>query len=875
MSPPMEPEMLEFIRGELDSALGELETTLRRDPTIQRVANSVRAFASTANLAELGWALSFAAAVEAALNRGALDPLALGLVVSELRVSTAAVADLAAGPDVTAAIAMVETMRTPAAESGPAEKPSAHRQASVPPPPMNAKHAATLLAAFREDAAVQLASLQEGVLALESNPTRPDLLEKVMRAAHSLKGAARVLNLRAMLDVAHALEDAFVSAQRGVAKFGQDELDVFLASVDALSACAAAAVANGGNVEDAELANLQRLVDPLRAIAEGRPHERLAPVAVAAPVSRDSGTDRVSDGADRVVRVSAEMADRILGLAGEAVVEAQRVAPAIGALTELRIKQLEIIDLARSLVGAARSAGVGEGVASLLAELAGNVSECQQLVTRSAVLLDEHARRGTDLAARLYDGVLVSRMRPLRDRTSGLPRMVRDLSRQLGKRVTYVTRGEETLVDRDVLERLEAPIGHLVRNSVDHGIEGPEQRVAAGKPENGTIALEATQARGAVRVELRDDGRGVDRARVIERARARGLLAASMAEKLRDEDILDLLFLPGFSTAREVTDVSGRGVGLDVVRRVLDELGGTVRITSTEGRGTSFVLEAPLTRSVLRCLLVRISDEVYALPLGRVDRVLRLGRDDVHALEGREYVVVDGRNIGVVRASDGLGLDASTRSGDGLAALVLSGADGQHALVVEAFLGEEDLVVRRLDARLQGVQHVMAASTLQDGTLVLIVDVDDLLRSVDVLLARGGQRAVASDVTVQPRKHVLVVDDSVTVREAERQLLTARGYLVSVAVDGAEAWNAVRTSKYDLVVTDIDMPRMNGIELVTAIKGDPHLAALPVVVVSYKDREEDRLRGLQAGADAYLKKGSFDDRALMEIVTNLIGGPER
>jgi two-component system sensor histidine kinase and response regulator WspE len=169
----------------------------------------------------------------------------------------------------------------------------------------------------------------------------------------------------------------------------------------------------------------------------------------------------------------------------------------------------------------------------------------------------------------------------------------------------------------------------------------------------------------------------------------------------------------------------------------------------------------------------------------------------------------------------------------------------------------------------------MAASTLQDGTLVLIVDVDDLLRSVDVLLARGGQRAVASDVTVQPRKHVLVVDDSVTVREAERQLLTARGYLVSVAVDGAEAWNAVRTSKFDLVVTDIDMPRMNGIELVTAIKGDPQLSALPVVVVSYKDREEDRLRGLQAGADAYLKKGSFDDRALIEIVTNLIGGPER
>jgi two-component system sensor histidine kinase and response regulator WspE len=293
------------------------------------------------------------------------------------------------------------------------------------------------------------------------------------------------------------------------------------------------------------------------------------------------------------------------------------------------------------------------------------------------------------------------------------------------------------------------------------------------------------------------------------------------------------------------------------------------------GAGSTVVLEAPLTRSILRCLLVRIAEEVYAVPLGRVSRVLRLHRSDLRALEGREYVEVDGRNIGVLRASDVLALPSGGRARDDLAALVIGGLVGEHVIVVDAFLGEEDLVVRRLDPRLRGVQNVMAASTIEDGTLVLILDVDDVMRSIEGLLAQGERSTVAGEARLAEKKRVLVVDDALTVREAERQLLAARGYDTDSAVDGVDAWNAVRGSRYDLVVTDIDMPRMDGFELVRAIKSDARLSSIPVVVVSYKDREEDRLRGMQVGADAYLKKGSFDDRALLEIVRDLIGGPDR
>jgi two-component system sensor histidine kinase and response regulator WspE len=774
-------------------------------------------------------------------------------------------------------------------QTPPTPRPSSRYTPPAPHPSAREAPTAALWGAFEEETTAQLGALQDGLLLLEASPGRLEQVEGLMRAAHSLKGAARVVQIEPLLALAHAMEDVFLAIQRGASPLTSPRVDLLLDAVDLTSELIRQArPGQGGLTEHHErqtrelVARLQQQDTPERAprrtgpgpapgTDDGGPEPEARALQVAAEGAPEDRGARVVEGEGRVVRVTAEMADRLLGLAGESVVEAQRIKPTSSALVELRLKQAETLDLAQSLVGSLRIVEEDPRMAMLVAELAANVSECQQLVLRAGDLLEEHARRASEVATRLYNDVLGSRMRPLRDRTRGLPRMARDVAVALGKQVRLTIRGEETLVDRDILEKIEAPLGHLIRNAIDHGIEAPQERRQAGKPELARLEIEASQSRGRLRVEVRDDGRGVAMEQVLERALSRGLLSAARASSLTPEETLEFIFLPGFSTAQVMSDISGRGVGLDVVRSTLEQIGGSVRIQSRWGAGTTFFLEAPLTRSVIRCLLVRIAAGVYAVPLSRVDRVLRPSSADLRSLEGRDYLEVDGRNVPLVQAAEVLGL-AARYPQEGSGVLVMSGAEGPCALHVEAFLGEEDLVLRRLDPRLQGVENIMAASTLQDGKLVLILDVDDVLLGVNAQLATGRPK-VSRRPEAPGRRRVLVVDDSITVREAERQLLTSRGYEVDVAIDGMDGWNMARSGAYDLVISDIDMPRMTGIELVKKLKSDEKLAQIPVVIVSYKDREEDRLQGLQAGADAYIKKSAFDDQVLLKVVHDFIGGP--
>jgi two-component system sensor histidine kinase and response regulator WspE len=307
---------------------------------------------------------------------------------------------------------------------------------------------------------------------------------------------------------------------------------------------------------------------------------------------------------------------------------------------------------------------------------------------------------------------------------------------------------------------------------------------------------------------------------------------------------------------------------------MVNEVGGSVRVHSELGRGTTFQLQLPLTLSVLRALLVEVAGESYAFPLARVDRVLKLAPSELDVVEGRPFVSFDGRNIGLIPAQQPLGLPAPTGASSELSVVVVSDRLNRYGIVVDCLLGERELVVRPLDGRLGKVPDLSAAAILDDGSPTLIVDVDDLVRSVDHVL--GGSKpslllASAAEADARPIKRILVVDDSITVREVERRLLVNQGYAVDVAVDGMDGWNRVRATRYDLVISDVDMPRMNGIELVSRIKGDPQLRELPVVIVSYKDREEDRVRGLTAGANYYLTKSSFQDDSLVRAVRDLIG----
>jgi two-component system sensor histidine kinase and response regulator WspE len=501
--------------------------------------------------------------------------------------------------------------------------------------------------------------------------------------------------------------------------------------------------------------------------------------------------------------------------------------------------------------------------------------QCRQVLAERVGEFEDHAGRAEDLNSRLYREVIVSRMRPFEDGAHGFPRLVRDMARRLGKLVKLEIDGNTTEVDRDILERLEAPLNHLLRNAVDHGIEPPEERRSAGKPETGTIRLDVRHRAGMLAITVADDGGGVDLARLRRKVVERGLTTAELAQVLSETEALEFLFLPGFSTAADVTEYSGRGVGLDVVQTTIRKVGGSVRITTRAGQGTTFHLQLPLTLSVLRAVLVDVAGEPYAFPHNRIDRLLRVPRSELRSLEHRQYVSVDGQNVGLVVAAQLFDLPSEAPSGDELPVLLMSDETGAYGLIVEAFRGEQDLVVRPLDPRLGKVPNVSAAAILDDGSPVLIADVEDLIRSMDSFIQSGSLRRyepAEGPISVH-RKRILVVDDSITVREVERQLLRNAGYDVAVAVDGKDGWNQARAGGFDLVITDVDMPRMNGLELVKTIRDNETLRNLPVIIVSYKDRDEDRLRGLERGASAYLTKSSFHDDTFLRAVANLIGEP--
>ena len=571
--------------------------------------------------------------------------------------------------------------------------------------------------------------------------------------------------------------------------------------------------------------------------------------------------------------MTAQDLSRLLGLAGESLVESRWLKPFSDSL--LRLKRLHqntgrVLD---ELRGALAQQPPDDRVQTLFAALQFRIAESRQALGERLAELEVFDSRSTDLARRLYDEVLACRMQPFADGVRGFPKMLRNLARSLGKQVRLDIIGTATQVDRDILEKLDTALGHLLRNAIDHGIEPPEARRAVGKPAEGVIRLEARHGAGMLQIIVSDDGCGIDLDRLRQQVVARNLTNVETAERLTEAELLEFLFLPGFTMKDAVTEISGRGVGLDVVQTMVKQVRGSIRVSSQPGAGTQFQLQLPLALSVVRSLLVDISGEAYAFPLAYVARSVKLDRKEIELIGGRQHFRYEGRPVGLVGASQLLGGLPAALDQDELSIVVLNSGGNTYGLVVDRFLGERELVVQLLDSRFGKVQDIAAGALMKDGSPVLIVDVADLLRSVDKLASGGelGRLQRASSVVAKKRKRVLVVDDSLTVRELERKLLDQHGYEVESAVDGMDGWNAVRTGHFHLVVTDVDMPRMDGIELVKLIRKDPHLKSLPVMIVSYKDREDDHRRGLEAGADYYLTKGSFHDETLVRAVTDLIG----
>lgn len=802
---------------------------------------------------------------------------------------------------------------------------------------------------FRSEVETHVATLNDGLLALESNPTALDNIEALMRAAHSIKGGARIVELDPAVKLAHMMEDCFVAIQKREFPLMPEHIDTLLKGVDMLSRIAEAAGEGSQQWLAEHQEEINKLFSAISAITSGEksdkpqghqkplenkeskpetkttpkhtiqeknklpvkeskisqpepeisePEPKQKPEPKAKPIETKPSPvvlepDEITDESsvishvgdekfskrsaekDRVVRVTAGKVERLMGLAGEVVLSARWLPPFSKSLVILKKSHAELNALIEKIERMIEDRGNIDLLRNVVNSAREKLKESNQYLLDRMNQLDVFTGSVEMLADRLYHEIIGVRMSPFADGIRGFPRMIRDIARKLGKQVRLNIVGESTEVDRDILEKLDAPLIHLIRNSIDHGIELPEERIAAGKPEIGTIRLEASHRSGILLITVADDGRGVNFETLKQKIIARGLSTPEMVEKMNEAELLEFLFLPGFSTVDHVTEVSGRGVGLDVVHNMVHSVGGVVRAVSKPGKGMAFHLELPLTLSVIRTFLVEIAKEPYAFPLARIERCLMLSRKDIQNVEDREYFIFDGRNIALVDIHDVLSLRNFPKEKDELPVVVVSDRMNSYGLVVDKFLGEYDLVVRPLDSRLGKVPGISAASIMLDGSPVLIFDIEDLVRSIDSILS-GQKRFQKIGHVVQkeekkPSKRILVVDDSITVREMERKLLENKGYSVEIAVDGMDGWNMVRTSNFDMVISDVDMPRMNGIELITQIKRHERLKSLPVMIVSYKNKEEDRLKGLEAGADYYLTKTSFHDDSFINAVVDLIG----
>lgn len=768
---------------------------------------------------------------------------------------------------------------------------------------------------FRMEAEEQVGVLQGELIHVESGEATAASLESLMRAAHSLKGAARIIGLDVIVQLTHAMEDRFVKAQEGVALDSAD-IDRMLQSTDWLAqlqavaetetaawleantpaiAAFAATFANdatqaAGSVEQAPKPDAAEAAPPSKssrtrrkasnakdATPPGKPPSAAisAPAPQSAPHTADknpapvpaesnetmltqiSSQDRAAS--ERSVRISAERFDQILSLASETLVASRKLVMQSDLFerNQRAVAQFVHVMEDNSATDTARSAAQKE-IARQTSILAAGITE-----------LDFHLRANERTAERLYRTVLSGRLRPFSEGIVSIARLVRDTSRDLGKSVRLEVLGDRTRVDRDILERLEAPLSHLITNAIDHGIETPAERAAAGKPAEAHLSLHARHENGRLVITISDDGRGIHRDQLRNRIIARNFVTHETAACLSDNELFEFLFLPGFSTKESVSTISGRGVGLNVVQSMVQEAGGSVTVSSEPGAGTTFRIALPITRSVIKAIRLQVEGEFFAVPLVRIDRVAFLeatANSQASADSAPTHTTeFNGKVLTVVSLGSLLGLSTRPLPGGTIPMLISGGI----AFAVDRLVDEIELSVRRLDRRLGKIPGVSASSLDENGLPLLILDMEDLIQ---VVQGRSNTVESASSASAAPR--VLVVDDSHTVREIERRILVRAGYSVTTAQNGQEAWNLLRLSDYDLLVSDVDMPQMNGIELVLKVREHPHFGRMPVIILSYKDREEDRRRGLEAGADFYLTKGDFQNDVFRQAVEDLIGTAE-
>jgi len=769
------------------------------------------------------------------------------------------------------------------------------------------------IAKFQEEAQDLLQRLNEGVITLEAEPGNRELIDQMLRDAHTLKGSSRMVGLIEISDVAHRLEDIMVLVRDGEMDYTDKLSDSFFEALDAIVYLADN---KGVNVDDfIDLAGLQaRLAAIASAVTQKADPDQTvladAPEPDVHPADPEAESRALSDGDEAIptgsdedtephtadeaahaskvlhtdnelkskvqttIRIRTSQLDGLLNLISEVVIAQIKAEQRVH---EVRAMQAHANETGqawariKAALASGQTIGDGSELEREVELLDSSLAEGRMSFAAFAKDYAEDVSRAGLVVNDLQEDGMRMRMLPVNTIFQAFPRAVRDLAKQFRKEIDLHVMGGETELDKKVLEEINDPLVHIIRNAVDHGIEDPDTREKNGKPRAGTIELSARQEGDRIVIEIKDDGAGIDPERVRASAVRKGYITAAEASGMSDRKAMYLIFEAGFSTAAIITEISGRGVGMDVVREfVVEKLKGSLDVRSEVGKGTTFKLTIPLTLAIIRALMLRVGDQAFALPTGGIEETLQVDPSEIVRVEGRQVIRRDLRTYPLTRLSEILGIPSNGVEGDKVSIVTIGYSGNRLGFIVDEFVGEQQIVIKPLGNHLTKIDNIAGVTILGAGDVVPIINVPDLMTNArNRTRPKVGSTAAAAEKD-RGRK-ILICEDSFTTRELERSIFEAAGYDVETAVDGAAGLARLREGlRVDAVVTDVQMPNMTGFQLTRAIKSDPVLSRIPVVIVTSLERDEEKAEGIDAGADAYITKSVFNQDTLLDTVEQLV-----
>ena len=751
------------------------------------------------------------------------------------------------------------------------------------------------LARFVEEAREHCSRISEGLLNIEKSPDDAELLNALFRSAHTIKGSSRMMKLTGVTELAHHMEEILDAVRGGKIPLAPSVSNVLFRGVDALQGLLEA-ITSGDKSQEAPQSLLDALVQAVTAPCvmgprsessasvpseQSSPSPPVAPIAVATVTAPEEAPQRifvesvtpkpsveehVAQPVAKVkqadyLRINAAKLDDLIRLMGEIVSEHGRFRRHIGRLREIER------GVARHLDVVAERLAIGDGGHEALIEAGAALQLSLRQSVRAmydASLMQDH------LVGDLQETSLRMRMQPLSTVFDPLRRTVRDLAHEQGKEIDFIVEGGETELDRKIIDRIGDSLLHMIRNSLDHGLESSAERVAAGKSSKGTITLSAYYDSGCVSITLGDDGKGLPVERIREKALSRRLFEPEILAGMSRAELTNLIFMPGFSTSPIITDLSGRGVGMDVVRRsIVDELKGTIIIESREGVGTMFLLRLPLNLAVFPLFFLSAGGKTCALPATSIVEMLSIQTGEIIEIVNKRAIRLREQIIPVEELALLLNLPREAASDGGeVQIIIIRDGEGKLGLIVDEIIGREEMVVKPLPLHLQNLRMVSGATIGEGDGIINVLHVPEIFRQAREIAVPG---RIVREVKDKRSAMVLVVDDSINTREIEKSILEAYGYDVVTAEDGEEGWEKSRANLFDLVITDVEMPRLDGFSFTERLRSDDRYRHVPVIIVTSREKDEDKRRGIQVGANAYIVKGAFDQSNLIETVRSLIG----